>query len=68
MTNTKAFIKKKFESGLSYSYLAKKIGISREALYKKRDNVTEFKASEIAILTKEMKLSKEERDNIFLSI
>lgn len=68
MTNTKAFIQKKIESGLSYSYLAKKIGISREALYKKRDNITEFKASEIAILTKEMKLSKEERDNIFLSI
>lgn len=47
--------------------IAQKLGISAMGLYKKINNVTEFKASEIAILQDYLQLSKSERDEIFFA-
>lgn len=54
-------------SGRSVSFIAIKLGISRESLYNKMNGVTEFKASEIVNLTKLLNLSKETRDDIFFN-
>ncbi len=47
--------------------LAQKLGISEMALSNKMNNESEFKASEISILEKELKMSKEQRDAIFFN-
>ncbi len=67
MTNTSLLRAKISESGISISFIAKKMGISREGLYKKVNNETEFKASEIALLKNILHLSNIERDNIFFA-
>lgn len=54
-------------SGITISHLAIKIGITREAFYKKMRNETEFKASEIVALKKILNLSNEKRDSIFFN-
>lgn len=54
-------------SGLSVTYVSKKLGISREGFYKKMLNVTEFKASEIVKLKNILKLSSKKRDEIFFN-
>ena len=65
MTNT-VMLRDKIESlGMSISFVAQKLGISREGLYKKLNNETEFKASEIVNLKELLRLSDTERDNIF---
>lgn len=43
-------------SGLTKRELAKRLGISEMGLYKKIHNITEFKASEIAILIRELNI------------
>lgn len=65
MTNTELFRKKVEKSGITYTFLASKIGITREALYKKINNETEFKASEITACAKILGLNSTERDRIF---
>lgn len=52
--------------GISKKELAKKLGISEMSLFNKIKNETEFKASEIVALTKVLKLTQEQRNNIFL--
>ena len=52
MTNTELFRNKVEEIGVTYTFIASKIGITREALYNKINNGTEFKASEIAVCSK----------------
>ena len=47
--------------------LAEKTGILRETLYNKIRGISEFKASEIAALTKALKLTSEQRDAIFFA-
>lgn len=54
-------------SGLKYGKIAECIGISAYTLQKKIDNVTEFKASEIAKLASLLSLSKSEVNNIFFA-
>lgn len=65
MTNTELLKEAIENSGMSITFIANKIGISREGFYKKMNNLTEFKASEIMALTEILGLSKEERDRIF---
>ena len=48
--------------------LAKKLGISEMALYKKISNHAEFKASEIVKLQEVLKLSTKQRDVIFFAV
>lgn len=68
MTNTKKFRDKVESSGITFTYLAKRLGITREALYKKMKNETEFKASEIMNISKVLRLTENERNEIFFAI
>lgn len=61
-------LKKKIdESGMKMTHIAEKTGILRETLYNRLNGYGEFKASEITALTSTLNLTKEERDQIFLS-
>ena len=53
-------------AGLTKLEVAKKLNLSKMGLYQKMNNITEFKASEIAILYKLLNLkSLEEQQQIF---
>lgn len=54
-------------SGLKTQSVAEKLGISRASLWKKLSGRVEFKASEIAGLSKVLDLTNEEREYIFFS-
>lgn len=59
-------LRKKIEmSGMTMVSVASKSGILRETLYNRLNGSGEFKASEIAALTRVLHLSRKERDNIF---
>lgn len=61
-------LKNKIESsGMTMSSVAKKSGIVRETLYNRLNGIGEFTASEIVGLSKTLRLSVEERDQIFLN-
>ena len=55
------------DSGMTITAIARKLGITREGLYKKLNNETEFKASEISTMQKILNLSNEKRDEIFFA-
>lgn len=67
MTNSEMLSDAISESGITIIALSRKIGISREAFYKKLNNETEFKASEISALQKILNLSNKKRDDIFFA-
>ncbi|MFT4107705.1 MAG: XRE family transcriptional regulator [Lacrimispora sp.] len=52
-------------SGMTVTSIAKRAGMLRETLYNRLDPNADFKASEIAALTRVLKLSKSDRDRIF---
>ena len=55
-------------AGLTKLEVAKKLNLSKMGLYQKMNNITEFKASEIAILYKLLNLkSLEEQQQIFFN-
>ena len=54
-------------SGMTMVSIAEKSGILRETLYNKVRGSSEFKASEIAGLTRALKLTSEQRDAIFFA-
>ncbi len=53
--------------GISMTFIAKKIGISRESLYNKVQGKTEFKASEIVKISSLLSLTNKEREMIFFT-
>lgn len=53
------------DRGIKRSAIADAIGCSRYAVYKKLDGKSEFTASELVSLSDFMRLSREERDEIF---
>lgn len=55
-------------SGITKKKLAERLGLSDMGLYKKINNITEFKASEISILQEILRLTHEERDAIFFAL
>ena len=59
--------KKIKDSGITITAVADKIGVTRETLYNRLDEKSEFKASEIACLTNMLRLKKAEQDAIFFS-
>jgi len=65
LTNTGILKNKIKESGLSITFIARKIGISREYLYQKINGAVEFKQSEIETLKFLLRLSNNEREAIF---
>lgn len=67
MTDTKLFREKVKHRGLKYAFLADLLGITTFGLQKKIDNVTEFKASEIAKLSEALDLTTDERNHIFFA-
>ena len=56
------------DSGMTLKAIATKLVIARESFYKKLNNETEFKASEISVLQKILDLSNEKRDEIFFAV
>ena len=54
-------------SGITITHLAKRLDISRDALYNKLNGVTDFKVSEANVLFDELKLEKKEKEEIFLT-
>lgn len=67
MTDSKALSKAIENSGLKLTFIANKLELSREGFYKKLNNQTEFKASEIVKLQDILNLSNKERDKIFFT-
>lgn len=67
MTDSEALSKAIENSGLKLTYIANKLELSREGFYKKLNNQTEFKASEIVKLQDILNLSNKERDKIFFT-
>lgn len=55
------------ESGISITFIAKELGISRECLYQKLNGSTEFRASEIYSLQKVLRITNTKRDAIFFA-
>lgn len=54
-------------SGMTVKAIAEKSGILREIFYNRLKGTGEFTASEIVSLTKVLRLSKSDRDKIFLN-
>ena len=67
MTDSEALSKSIENSGLKLTFIANKLELSREGFYKKLNNQTEFKASEIVKLQDILNLSNKERDKIFFT-
>ena len=67
MANSKLLREVIRKKGTTITALAPKISLTREGLTKKIDGTHEFKASEIIAITKELKLSFKERENIFFN-
>lgn len=67
MPNTKLLKEKIGESGMTVVAIAEKSGILRETLYNKLKGIGEFKASEIAGLSRTLGLSSKDRDEIFFN-
>ena len=55
------------DSGISMTNIAKKSGIQRVTLYNRLAGIGEFTASEIVGLSETLKLTKPEREEIFLT-
>ena len=67
MTNTLELELQIKRIGISKKELAEKLGITEMSLFNKIKNVTEFKASEIVMLTNLLKLTRGQRDTIFFA-
>ena len=67
LTDSKMLNDEIIDSGMTITAIAKKIGITREGFYKKLNNETEFKASEISTLQKILRLTNKRRDEIFFA-
>lgn len=55
------------DSGISLSFIAEKMQISRETLYNKLCGKSEFKVSEVSALAKLLHLTPAEVDKIFFA-
>lgn len=67
MTDSEALNKVIENSGLKLTFIARALKLSREGFYKKLNNKTEFKASEIVKMQEILNLSNEQRDKIFFA-
>ncbi len=54
------------DSGMKIEPLASAVGLSREGFYKKLDRGTEWKPSQILVLCEYLRLSEDDRHQIFL--
>ena len=67
MTDVEKLKSKIKDTGLTITAISRKTGIMRETLYNKINGVSEFKASEIAAVSEVLRLSQEEREEIFFA-
>lgn len=67
MLDSKLLKSKIEESGMTVKAVAEKSGILRETFYNKLRGSGEFTASEIVALTRTLRLTRSERDQIFLN-
>lgn len=67
MTDIELLKEKIKDSGMKMTSIAEKSGIVRETLYNRLAGIGDFTATEIVGLTDTLRLSKAERDKIFLS-
>lgn len=67
MPNMELLKNKVSESGMTVTHVCEKVGISRETFYNRLAGKGEFTASEIVGFTDVLRLSKNEREKIFLS-
>ncbi|RGF60606.1 toxin-antitoxin system, antitoxin component, Xre family protein [Roseburia sp. AF34-16] len=67
MTDSTLLNEEIVDSGITITAIARKLGITREGLYKKINNETEFKASEILSMQKILNLTNKKRDSIFFA-
>lgn len=67
MTNTSLLMQYIDKSGYKKSFIAAQLGITTYAFMLKVNNKSEFKASEITILCKLLKISAKDRDAIFFA-
>ena len=67
MTNTTLLMEYIEKSGYKMSFIAKQLGITAYCFSLKVNNKSEFKASEITILCKLLKISARDRDAIFFA-
>lgn len=67
MTNTSLLEQYIEKSGYKKSFIAKKLGITSYAFTLKINNKSEFKASEITILCKLLKIGVKDREAIFFA-
>lgn len=67
MADIELLKKKIADSGMTVKAISEKSGILRETFYNRLKGSGEFTASEIVALTKTLRLSKSERDKIFLN-
>lgn len=65
MTNSALFCKKVVDSGVKFSFIAEKIGMTRQGLSKKLKDNSDFKAYQMLIIADILHLSDEDRDAIF---
>lgn len=68
MTDSDSLRKEIKNSGYLYKFIASKLGITTYGLQRKIDNLSEFKASEIAILSQLLNLTESKRTAIFFTI
>lgn len=67
MTDSTLLNEEIVDSGITITAIARKLGITREGLYKKINNETEFKESEILSMQKILNLTNKKRDSIFFA-
>ncbi|MGL6198688.1 MAG: hypothetical protein ACRC3H_07105 [Lachnospiraceae bacterium] len=68
MTDTERLRNLISESGLKYTYIAEKLGITRYALMNKINNISEFKSGEIAAMCDVLRVkSLTEKERIFFA-
>lgn len=68
MTNGELFREIAKANHKTLQELAEAVGLSRQGLFKKIENRSEFKASEISKLSDLLNLSEQEKQNIFFAI
>lgn len=67
MTDTALLREAVTRSGLKYKKIAESLGLTTYGLQKKIENKTEFKASEILLLSELLNLTERERNAIFFA-
>lgn len=67
MPNIELLKEKMKDSGMTVVAIADKTGIDRATIYNRLNNKGEFTASEIVELSNVLRLSKPDRDKIFLT-